>query len=181
MSRDKEILSALKALAEADASAEAPPEVEARLLEAFRTAAPRVRADQGIRPPKLAWAIAAAVVAMIAGWYFRPRPVTPVAKVATQPAKVYADFVDVAPVAPRPVVRPMPRRVPREIVTDFFPLMEAPPPLDRGAMLRVTLPAAAMRSVGLPVREDRLGEHVQADVLMSEEGMATAIRFVKFQ
>jgi hypothetical protein len=38
-----------------------------------------------------------------------------------------------------------------------------------------------MRTVGLPVREDRLMDRVQADVLVSEEGLATAIRFVKYQ
>jgi hypothetical protein len=44
--------------------------------------------------------------------------------------------------------------------------------------VRVSLPASAMREVGLPVREDRLMDRVQADVLVSN-GMATAIRFVK--
>jgi len=38
-----------------------------------------------------------------------------------------------------------------------------------------------LRTVGLPVAEDRLSEMVQADVLISEEGQARAIRFVNFQ
>lgn len=57
--------------------------------------------------------------------------------------------------------------------------MDVPPPVGHGALVRVNLPAEAMRAVGLPVREDRLSERVQADVLLSEEGLATAIRFVK--
>ena len=70
-------------------------------------------------------------------------------------------------------------RGPREIVTEFFPLIDAPPPIERGEVFRVTVPAAAMRTVGLPVAEDRLSDRVQADVVVSEDGLATAIRFVR--
>jgi hypothetical protein len=70
------------------------------------------------------------------------------------------------------------RKQPQEIVTEFYPLMEDPPPFERGELLRVSLPAAAMRSIGVPVSEDRLGETVQADVLVGQEGLARAIRFV---
>ena len=51
-------------------------------------------------------------------------------------------------------------------MTEFYPLIEDPPPFERGELLRVSLPASAMRSVGLPVSEDRLDETVQADVLV---------------
>ncbi len=70
---------------------------------------------------------------------------------------------------------------PQEIATDFFPLVDFAPPMDNadgGELVRVSLPASAMRDVGLPVREDRLDDRVQADVLVSN-GVATAIRFVK--
>ena len=62
----------------------------------------------------------------------------------------------------------------------FADLMDPAPPFNRGQMLRVQLPAAAMRSVGLPVREDHLADPIQADVLVGEEGMPRAIRFVRF-
>jgi hypothetical protein len=68
----------------------------------------------------------------------------------------------------------------REVVTEFFPLIDSAPPFERGQMLRVQLPAAAMRRVGLPVREDHLADPIQADVLVGEEGMPRAIRFVRF-
>jgi hypothetical protein len=68
----------------------------------------------------------------------------------------------------------------REIVTDFFPLVDYAPPFERGELVRVSLPASAMRTVGLPVREDRLGDRVQADVLVGQEGLARAIRFVSY-
>jgi hypothetical protein len=74
-----------------------------------------------------------------------------------------------------------PNSQPQEIATDFFPLVDFAPPTDNvdgGELVRVSLPASAMREVGLPVREDRLDDRVQADVLVSN-GMATAIRFVK--
>ena len=66
-------------------------------------------------------------------------------------------------------------------MTDFFPLMDSAPPLERGQMLRVQLPAAAMQTVGLPVREDHLTDPIQADVLVGEEGIPRAIRFVRFE
>jgi hypothetical protein len=69
---------------------------------------------------------------------------------------------------------------PHEVVTDFFPLMNPAPSFGRGQMLRVQLPAAAMQTVGLPVREEHLDDLVQADVLVGEEGMPRAIRFVRF-
>ena len=68
---------------------------------------------------------------------------------------------------------------PEEAVTDFFPLLDPAPPFERGEILRVNLPASVMRTVGLPVREDRLGDPVQADVLVGEEGLPRAIRFVR--
>jgi hypothetical protein len=88
--------------------------------------------------------------------------------------------------APAEVVRKNARRVSRaapkaqEVVTDFFPLMDPAPPLGRGQLLRVELPASAMQMVGLPVSDDRLADAVQADVLMGEEGLPRAIRFVSF-
>jgi hypothetical protein len=85
------------------------------------------------------------------------------------------------------MVRKTARRVrgpvtgPQEVVTDFFPLMDPAPPFERGQLLRVELPASAMQMVGLPVREDRLADSVQADVLVGEEGLPRAIRFVSFE
>jgi hypothetical protein len=54
-----------------------------------------------------------------------------------------------------------------------------PPPFGRGELIRMTVPAATMRGVGLQVREDQLSQPVQADVLVGEEGLARAIRFVR--
>jgi hypothetical protein len=111
-------------------------------------------------------------------------PAQAVVKQAHAVVKQEAAFV---PEPAPPVVRKVAKRVPRpapkpqEIVTDFFPLMDPAPPLGRGQLLRVELPASAMQMVGLPVREDRLADSVEADVLVGEEGLPRAIRFVSFE
>jgi hypothetical protein len=69
----------------------------------------------------------------------------------------------------------------REVVTDFFPLLDVAPPFERGELLRVMVPASTMRKVGLPVNEDHLTDRVYADVLVGQEGLARAIRFVSFE
>jgi hypothetical protein len=90
---------------------------------------------------------------------------------------------------PQPVVRAAsgtPRAVrqrpaaPREVTTDFFPLVDYAPPFERGELVRVSVPASAMRAVGLPVREERIADRVQADILVGQEGLARAIRFVSY-
>ncbi len=175
MSEDR-VLDALKALAASDCEQEAPPAVEARLLREFRTR----RAGHKWRWAGIA-AIAAGVVLVVSlsmNHVTKPvasvlPPVIPVPRQAAPAAKA------AAPVA-RKVARKTARPQAREVVTEFFPLIDSAPPFERGQMLRVQLPAAAMRTVGLPVREDHLTDPIQADVLVGEEGMPRAIRFVRF-
>jgi len=68
-----------------------------------------------------------------------------------------------------------------EVVTDFFPLVDPAPPFQRGRLLRIEVPASAMKMVGLPVHEQHLNDPIQADVLVGEEGLPRAIRFVKLE
>jgi hypothetical protein len=184
---DDRVLQALQTLAENDRASEAPPEVEARLLDAFHARrARRVRRQR-------AWmgvvTLAAGIVIALLLWPDRtPKPLVS----AVQPVLQIPETARAAPApaaAVAPSVTPAPRKVvrkiaavpqPHEVVTDFFPLMNPAPSFERGQMLRVQLPAAAMQTVGLPVREDHLDDLVQADVLVGEEGMPRAIRFVRF-
>jgi hypothetical protein len=110
-----------------------------------------------------------------------PKPVDPPRLVSSAvPAPLpQAETITVVP-PPKRVRRPV-RRQPREIVTQFFPLLDAAPPFERGELLRVTVPASTMRRVGLPVNEDRLTDRVYADVLVGQEGLARAIRFVSYE
>ena len=149
----------LKALAEHDRSLEASPAVEARLRAALK--------KRRIWPYfAAAAAVAACAVLLI------PRP-----HAETMQIRVAAPAVAVVP---QPRFRPEAPREPREVVTQFYALMEDEP-FERGELWRVRLPASAMRRVGLPVAEEHLTDMVQADILVGEEGLARAIRFVSFE
>jgi hypothetical protein len=163
---------ALKALADADRETEASPLVEARLRTAFRNRNTKTRIWKWI--PITAAAAILVVVAVLAR---HPQPMAEPVRGLVQPAPVVRMATAVTPVETKKA-RVRRTAQPTEIVTDFFPLAGYAGPVDDGELLRVTLPASAMREVGLPVREDRLTDRVQADVLVSH-GMATAVRFVK--
>jgi hypothetical protein len=192
---------ALKALGESDRALEAPPEVEAKLRAAFQRSAQETHAqtsrsqrDRGRGRGMGVWrwvpAVAAAAILAIVAFYYRGPRVAPVRVVSSvspgaRPA-IQRQITGTQPLISRAAAAQTTRRNarrapyshPREIATDFFPLVDFAPPADGGELVRVSLPASAMREVGLPVREDRLDDRVQADVLISN-GMATAIRFVK--
>ena len=82
-------------------------------------------------------------------------------------------------------VIPPPQQSPRavEIATDFFPLMPGAGlnTLESGQIVRVRLPRNAMNSYGLPVHRDRMDEPVTAQVLIGQDGLARAIRFLNEQ
>jgi hypothetical protein len=157
----------LKALADSDRGKEAPPEVEIRLRAAFRR-----------KHQRRVWPYFAATVALAAGVVLTIRVPKPPAHRQPEEIAVVTQELPVPRVTAKPAVVHRKRRPAQEIVTEFYPLMEDPLPFERGELLRVSLPASAMRSVGVPVSEDRLTETVQADVLVGQEGLARAIRFV---
>jgi hypothetical protein len=168
------ISNALRALADYDRRREAPEEVETRVLAAFR----RKRARRKLRTMALATLAVAA-----SGALFFVRPQEHPKQAAPTPVKQQPVMVAAEPAPER---KPLPKahlvkRQPREIVTQFFPLLDAAPPFERGELLRVIVPAATMRRVGLPVNEDRLADRIYADVLVGQEGLAQAIRFVSFE
>ncbi len=68
-----------------------------------------------------------------------------------------------------------------EITTEFIPVGYSSPAMlqDGGQVVRVELPRYAMARFGLPVNMDRYDEKVKADVLLSVDGVARAIRFVQ--
>jgi hypothetical protein len=176
MSEDR-VVEALRALSEHDASREASPEVEARLRVQFQS---HRRRRAWRRTAVWATAAAAAMVVFFVVTNRKPPAPAPVREVVTQAVVVQPEAALAVPVkTPRRARRSVTR--PQEVVTDFFPLMDPAPPFERGQLLRVELPASAMQMVGLPVREDRLADSVQADVLVGEEGLPRAIRFVSFE
>ena len=68
-----------------------------------------------------------------------------------------------------------------EVATEFMPLAYGYPSaqMARGHIVRVELPRSAMASFGLPVNQERAESRVKADVLIGEDGLARAIRFVR--
>lgn len=181
MKPEQEIVAALRALAESDRGNEAPPEMELRLRVAFRQSIHRRRRRwRHVMWIGSRWIGAAAAAGLVLAGMLWRSPRTEPARPKIQVERVLPRVEAPVTVARQDPPRSRPSRSqPREIVTEFFPLMDAPPPIGNGELVRVSLPSSAMRTVGLPVREDRLTERVQADVLVSEEGLATAIRFVK--
>lgn len=191
----------LQQLAEHDRGREAPPHLEARLVAAFRARKRRRRAVwlgavgvaaglavagllmlRSLMPGRTPEVVPSAAVeaprlqAMVA-----PVP-GPALLGSTLPGSRPADVQKELkrPAAPRrPVIAK--KAAVREVVTAFFPLAEAAPPFERGQIWRLEVPASTMRTVGLPVREEHLADRVQADVLVDEEGMLRAIRFVGFE
>lgn len=69
----------------------------------------------------------------------------------------------------------------QEVATEFIPLVQGAPytQAEEGHLVRVDLPRSALASFGLPVNAESPGGRVKADVLMGEDGVARAIRFVR--
>ena len=190
MSEDQ-VQAALQALREADQDQEAGPVVEIRLAQAFRRRQLRRLAQKRWQRAGMFGAAAAAAAILV----ILLRPVAPPSPIPAPPVEIVRSpepepvpqiSTPVERIArpvmtkPRPVQRSLapPRN---EIATEFFPLMDVPPPFERGQLVRVTVPASTMQAVGLPVGLDHMRDPVQADILVGQEGLPRAIRFVSFQ
>jgi len=80
----------------------------------------------------------------------------------------------------RPVMpKQQPAQADGEVVTDFIAVVYDPEPVEHGRMVRVRLPRSALAAFGLPMNEQRAEETIQADVVLGEDGLARAVRFVK--
>jgi hypothetical protein len=70
---------------------------------------------------------------------------------------------------------------PAEIATEFIPMFygQGLSPTESARLVRVRLPRSALASFGLPLAEDRRAGRIEADVILGEDGVARAIRFVR--
>jgi hypothetical protein len=68
-----------------------------------------------------------------------------------------------------------------ETVTDFIPLREGDsvPSSNNGQLMRVLVPRQALVSFGLPMNVERAAEPIEADLMVSADGVPRAIRFVR--
>ncbi len=190
---NEQALSGLFAMAAAeDAGRTAPAAVEQALLSAFRENKFRGRSRR-----RAWWLGAAAVAALLVLSVMVRKPREPqivgVPKVtrvpAIEPAKIIAPVYRETRKPPvrslraahrKPAMpKPQPVRQDREVMTDFIPVVYDPEPVEHGRMIRVRLPRSALSAFGLPMNEQRAEETIQADVVLGEDGLARAVRFVK--
>jgi hypothetical protein len=193
--RVRRLDASLRVLARADEQRGAGFQVESELLSAFHARAPRrLRAVRA-----LPWLGAAAVMVIVAGGSLlvRYRRWTPVrslpAPVATAAPAVASGSSPAAParvLASAPHPRANARRAmsatkagqPEELedLAEFIPLPYADDdaPLGAGELVRVRLSESSLGALGLPVGGDAQTQVVTADVLIGEDGVARAIRFL---
>ena|SRR5688572_12183227 len=153
--QDSELSAALRALSNDDAKLSASPDVEKRLLSELRaiSRARRHRTWLGVS------SVAAALLLGIALYVWRIGNGQP------------SDTVQ-SPSAPEQVIA--------EVATEFLPLPYSHVPMNTGSTVRIEVPATALVSFGLAPRDFREGDGtVQADVLIGEDGLARAVRFVR--
>jgi hypothetical protein len=67
-----------------------------------------------------------------------------------------------------------------EVTTRFYPLFEEGEmvPLESGMIVRVEAPVSALITFGLPITAENIARPVQADILLGQDGLARAIRFL---
>jgi hypothetical protein len=179
LTAEKRLTEGLLAWAAASMEEQAPPRVEESLRAAFRRQPAPVRRGRGWLTIGAAGSIAAAIL------LFKlpaPRAVAP----PPPPPKVVTVAQTPAPIIQvkknRQANRLSHRRpIQPEIATEFLPVAEDDgwTPLDGGRLMRVKLPRAALGVFGLPLDEERGPERVQADVMLSNDGILRAIRFVR--
>lgn len=65
--------------------------------------------------------------------------------------------------------------------SDFISLSDADSstPLEHATIVRVRLPLSEFRDIGLAINEQNAADRVQADVLLDQDGLARAVRFVQ--
>ena len=68
-----------------------------------------------------------------------------------------------------------------EYATDFMPLSYSGvhKPMESGKVIRLEMPRSAVIAFGLPVNVEHADAPVKAELLLGEDGMARAIRFVR--
>jgi hypothetical protein len=183
------------------AEQQAPARVEAALLAALRAQhhpAPACKAERRQWPSWRFAAVAAALLLLVfAGIAWQDFKAKEQPQEASSPAPLSSptppiltannDVVN-APSPVRATVRRVPPRrnvrlpaaPPREGAAPFYSLVEdgQMAPLESGRIVRIEVPTATLVKLGVPLTETTLTQPVQADLLLGQDGLARAIRFV---
>ena len=179
LAEEKRLTAGLLAWAAVTMEEQAPPSVEEKLRSAFRRQPAPVRRGHGWLSIAAVGSIAAAILVFKLP---APRPVAPPPPPAAAVTIAQATPAVVDLKKARPVIRRHRRRpVQPEIATEFLPVAveDGWTPLDGGRLVRVKLPRTALGIFGLPLGEEGGPERVQADVMLSNDGVLRAIRFVR--
>jgi hypothetical protein len=207
LAQERALLARVRAVV-ADMDGEEPPaRVDALLLAAFReqaaaTASSIVIPAQGRAGRWSSWKFAAAagililisVMAIIWRSASSHKPQREEGAVAPTPVNTPAPQAE-PPVGRDQVADERPKNLPKrvhrhasvkipdeaEVVTQFFPLREGEDltTLDGLQVVRVELPGSALGEVGLPFDPETVNDPVKADVVLGQDGLARAIRFVR--
>jgi hypothetical protein len=183
---NEQVLSGVFAAAVAeDAAREAPPVVGKMLLTAFRDRREALRLRQrswlmrAVTGAMAATLLVAAVVALRKPEGPRTAPVNaaPLPLAPKAVASVYRE-------SRKPEIGTLRAAAQSdaesdEVMTDFIPVVYDPEPIERGRLVRIQLPRAALVAFGLPLNEDRTEDFVQAECLLDQDGLMRAVRFVE--
>jgi len=160
---------------------EAPERVEIALKEAFRR---RHRTRRMRRAMIAALATAAALAACIATFVHVPAQIGRPHAIVSHPAPPQIAWAKSNPTAqPAPVHKPPRRpRTDQLATTEFVSLPFGDDSLveESATIVRVELPRSALRLAGFNVAQERANDLIQADVVLGADGLAHAVRFVKY-
>jgi len=208
LAQERALLARMRAVGAEMAGEEPPARVDALLLAAFRaqtaaTTSSTVIPAQGRAGRWSSWklaAVAAGILILISVmailWKSTSSRMPQREERVVAPTPVNTPGPQAEPPVGRDQVadeRPknLPKRVRRrapvksqdeaEVVTQFFLLREGEDltTLDSLQVVRVELPGSALGEVGLPFDPETVNEPVKADVVLGQDGMARAIRFVR--
>lgn len=206
LASENALTASLGELGRAEAGVAAPARVKSALLAAYRegngpqmTQMERIFADPTrLRPPFLLIAASVLLLAVPVGYALWPSqqhvvesPTRPVQTVQTVDPQPPAPVVVPPTVTSTPAVRTPRKRTAltqtrtvanaTETVTDYIPLtyLDDATAMESGQVVRIDVPRSSLAAFGLPVSQDRLDERVKADIIIGDDGLARAIRFVQ--
>ena len=205
LAEERALLTSMRLVVADMAAQQAPAPMEATLLAAFHEQAEhrRVASQPVVAARWWSWqfaTVAAAVlllVAMLVTWgnISRQEPKQEVKNLPVQadiPEPQLTLKGNGLTAGIPPPSRPATRRVttrrparaalvtPRDEVLPFYSLVGdgLVAPLESGRIVRVEVPAATLISYGVPVTGEAMSEQVEADLLVGQDGLARAIRFL---
>lgn len=99
----------------------------------------------------------------------------------SEPGKPQVVRLDPGPGQPRRtrLFHRRPSRVADEVATDFLPLTFTADSTLPQSVVRIRIHRTALIAFGLPMNVERAGELIKADVVIGDDGLARAIRFIQ--